>query len=42
MSDALLSPIVGGAFWIISGTLIGYSAKKIIEENDHAKFLPHR
>ncbi|ABL64543.1 energy-coupling factor ABC transporter permease [Chlorobium phaeobacteroides] len=37
MSDALLSPIVGGAFWIISGTLIGYSAKKIIEENDHAK-----
>ncbi|NTW63484.1 MAG: cobalamin biosynthesis protein CbiM [Chlorobiaceae bacterium] len=37
MSDALLSPIVGGAFWVISGTLIGYSAKKIAEENDHAK-----
>ncbi len=37
MADALLSPVVGGAFWIISGTLIGYSAKKITEENDNSK-----
>ncbi len=37
MADALLSPVVGGAFWIISGALIGYSAKKITEENDNRK-----
>lgn len=37
MADALLSPVVGGAFWIASGALIGYSAKKITEENDNSK-----
>ncbi|NTV04959.1 MAG: cobalamin biosynthesis protein CbiM, partial [Chlorobiaceae bacterium] len=37
MADALLSPVVGSAFWIASGTLIGYSAKKITEENDNSK-----
>ena len=37
MADALLSPIVGGTFWIASGALIGYSAKKITEENDNSK-----
>ncbi|EAT59065.1 energy-coupling factor ABC transporter permease [Chlorobium ferrooxidans] len=37
MSDALLSPVVGGTFWIASGALIGYSAKKITEENDNSK-----
>lgn len=37
MSDALLSPVVGGAFWIASGALIGYSAKKITEEHDVVK-----
>ena len=37
MADALLSPVVGGSFWIASGALIGYSAKKITEENDNRK-----
>ncbi len=37
MADALLSPVVGSAFWIASGALIGYSAKKITEENDNSK-----
>jgi cobalt/nickel transport system permease protein len=37
MADALLSPVVGGAFWITGGALIGYSAKKITEENDYSK-----
>jgi cobalt/nickel transport system permease protein len=37
MSDALLSPVVGGAFWIASGSLIAVSAKKIAMENDHHK-----
>ena len=37
MADALLSPVVGGAFWVISGALIGYSAKKIAQEKDNSK-----
>lgn len=37
MADALLSPVVGGVFWIVSGALIGYSAKKIGEEKDNYK-----
>ncbi|ACF42818.1 energy-coupling factor ABC transporter permease [Pelodictyon phaeoclathratiforme] len=37
MADALLSPVVGGGFWIVSGALIGYSAKKITEERDNSK-----
>lgn len=37
MADALLSPVVGTAFWIAGGALIGYSAKKITEENDNSK-----
>jgi cobalt/nickel transport system permease protein len=37
MADALLSPVVGGVFWVVSGALIGYSAKKIVEENDNSK-----
>ncbi len=37
MADALLSPVTGGAFWIASGALIGYSAKKITEEHDVVK-----
>ena len=39
MADALISPVVGGAFWIASGALIGYSAKKIAEEKTIQK--PH-
>ncbi len=37
MADALLSPVVGGVFWIAGGALIGYSAKKIREEHDMVK-----
>lgn len=37
MADALLSPVVGGAFWVVSGALIGYSAKKIAQEGDHSR-----
>jgi cobalt/nickel transport system permease protein len=37
MADALISPIVGGAFWVASGALIGYCAKKITQENDSSK-----
>jgi cobalt/nickel transport system permease protein len=34
MSDALLNPVVGGAFWIASGALIAYSAKKIKDDKN--------
>lgn len=37
MADALLSPAVGGTFWLASCALIGVSAKKIREENEPAK-----
>jgi cobalt/nickel transport system permease protein len=37
MADALLSPVVGGAFWLASAALIGYSAKKITAEQDESK-----
>lgn len=37
MSDALLSPAVGGAFWAASAALIAYSAKKIAGEQDGMK-----
>ncbi len=37
MADALLSPMVGGAFWAVSGLLIGYSAKKVSREADASK-----
>jgi cobalt/nickel transport system permease protein len=37
MADALLSPVVGGVFWAASAGLIGYSAKKISQEDDIAK-----
>jgi cobalt/nickel transport system permease protein len=37
MADALLSPVVGGALWVASAGLIGYSAKKIASEHDEAK-----
>ena len=37
IADALLSPLVGTAFWVASAALIGYSAKKITEENDPQK-----
>jgi cobalt/nickel transport system permease protein len=37
MSDALLSPVVGGAFWVVSAGLIGHSAKKVSAESDGSK-----
>ncbi|MEI6638950.1 MAG: cobalamin biosynthesis protein CbiM [Chlorobium sp.] len=37
VADALLSPVVGGAFWAISVSLIGYSAKKVSLEVDGSK-----
>ncbi len=37
MADALLSPVVGGCFWVVSGALIGYSTKKIAQEKDISK-----
>jgi cobalt/nickel transport system permease protein len=37
MADALLSPVAGGAFWVVSGALIGYCTKKIAREGDHSR-----
>ena len=37
MGDAIISPLVGGVLWVVSGALIGYSAKKITEEHDVVK-----
>jgi cobalt/nickel transport system permease protein len=37
MADALLSPAVGGVFWVASAGLIGVAAKQISSENDTAK-----
>jgi cobalt/nickel transport system permease protein len=37
MSDALLSPVVGGAFWAVSAGMIGLSARKIPVEPDGSK-----
>ncbi|HAH32407.1 MAG TPA: cobalamin biosynthesis protein CbiM [Elusimicrobia bacterium] len=37
MADALLSPAVGGAMWVVSGGLVAYSAKKVREEADDRK-----
>ncbi|AOS84263.1 cobalamin biosynthesis protein CbiM [Chlorobaculum limnaeum] len=37
MSDALLSPVVGGAFWAVSAGVIGLSAKKISADSDSSK-----
>ena len=34
MADALLSPAVGGVFWLASAGLIGYSSRKITEEKE--------
>ncbi|MFA6292810.1 MAG: energy-coupling factor ABC transporter permease, partial [Victivallales bacterium] len=34
MADALLSPAVGGVFWLASAGLIGYSSRKISEEKE--------
>jgi len=37
MADALISPAVGGAMWVVSAGLIAYSAKKVRDEADDRK-----
>lgn len=37
MSDALLSPAVGGIFWVVSAGLLTVSAKKIKDDGDESK-----
>ena len=37
MADALLSPVVGGAFWAASAGILGHSARKISAEQDTSK-----
>jgi len=37
MADALISPVVGGAMWAVTGALTAYSAKKLNEELDERK-----
>ena len=37
MADALLSPVVGGAFWAASAGLIGWSSRRIATESDGSK-----
>jgi cobalt/nickel transport system permease protein len=37
MADALISPAVGGAMWVVSGGLLAYSARKVREEADDRK-----
>ncbi|MBW2123959.1 MAG: energy-coupling factor ABC transporter permease, partial [Deltaproteobacteria bacterium] len=37
MADALLSPSVGAAFWVVSGTAVAYSARKLKQEADEKK-----
>jgi len=39
MADALISPAVGGTFWIISGGLIAYSARKV-KKSLHDNMIP--
>jgi len=39
MADALISPAVGGTFWIISGGLIAYCARKV-KESLHSNIIP--
>ena len=37
MSDALISPVVGGAMWATTGALTAYCAKKVREDLDQSK-----
>ncbi|MCM8812941.1 MAG: energy-coupling factor ABC transporter permease, partial [Candidatus Omnitrophica bacterium] len=37
MSDALISPVVGGAFWAGSAALIGHSSRKLQQQADDRK-----
>lgn len=37
MADALLSPVVGGTFFAVSGAAIAYSAHRIGREGDHRR-----
>lgn len=40
MSDALISPTVAGAMWLVSGSSIVYSVKKIKDEVDYEQKIP--
>jgi cobalt/nickel transport system permease protein len=37
MADALMSPAVGGATWVVAGAAIAYSARKVRHELDESK-----
>ncbi|MEI7695281.1 MAG: energy-coupling factor ABC transporter permease [Chlorobium sp.] len=37
VADALLSPVVAGAFWAVSASLIGFSAQQVSLEEDGSK-----
>ena len=37
MADALISPAVGGASWVVAGVAIAYSARKVRDELDESK-----
>jgi len=37
MADALISPLVGSVMWLVSAGFIGYSAKRVKEEEDDRK-----
>lgn len=37
MADALISPAVGGAMWVVAGAAITYSARKVRNELDESK-----
>lgn len=37
MADALISPAVGGATWVVAGVAIAYSARKVRNELDESK-----
>lgn len=40
MSDALISPAVAGAMWLVSGSSVIYSAQKIKDEVDYEQKIP--
>ena len=37
MSDALLSPAVGGALWVSAGVVVAYSARRVRRDGDESK-----
>ena len=37
MADALISPEVGGAMWVVTAGLVAWSAKKLKEDPDEGR-----